>query len=148
VIVLAVPAVLLGAGGQGDDSKQASGLAADGQFGQGNGGGAATLDPRFVGVWSREMHSTVGTAGDVLDVLSCRFITIQADGRFTDKTQGGASFNSGTGLSEGGEQGRVTQRGGVLTFQCDNGRTWTATPRPSGANGLYLDGGEMFLRSQ
>jgi hypothetical protein len=103
------------------------------------------LDSRLVGTWVWEARSTITAVGEAFVVVTYRYITIGADGTFTDQTQTAASFETGTGLGDGTKRGRVTQQGGVLRFTFDDGSVWTPTWQLAGAGNLMLNG-QLFER--
>jgi hypothetical protein len=153
LIAIGIPVLLAVAGGRATpvDNRQAGGTAA-GQTQnrqstqQANPGGNAGLDPRLIATWHLENHATVGSGEHVFVLATHRYITIGADGRFTDKTESGGSHRDGTVLGDGVKQGRVTQQGNTLTFRYDNGTVWTPNYRLEGSDGVRFNGGEIYLR--
>jgi hypothetical protein len=105
-----------------------------------------TLDWRLVGTWHQETHKSIRTTDDVFIYIYHRFITIDVEGRFSDKTNSGASSGNGTVQSGAHGQGRVVQSGNTLTFLYDNGRQWTVNYQLVGTDGLCLGGGELYLK--
>jgi hypothetical protein len=93
------------------------------------------IDPRFVGVWVWEAYGRDGG----LNASSHRVITIWPNGQFTDRGTAGFSYDAGTGLADGSQQGWVELRGNTLTFTYDNGTRWTPAYQVF-SNGMKLDG--------
>jgi len=105
----------------------------------------AVLDNRLVGTWTFEKHyfSGQGTSNS-FSSTSTRSLTFYPNGSFTDSTGTYASNRDNVGSSmvqaEGGDRGRVSVRGNLLTLTYDNGKTWTGD--------YAFDGGALKLNGQ
>lgn len=105
----------------------------------------ATVDQRLVGTWTYEKYYSSGQGtSHSFSSTSTRSLTFYPNGTFTESSGTYASNRDNVGSSmvqaEGGDRGRVSVRGNLLTLHYDNGKTWT---------GEYaFDGGALKLNSQ
>ncbi len=102
------------------------------------------IPPALLGTWLWEDFRTIRVLDEAFVLTSKHWVTIGADGRFTDRSGVWSSFPTGTGDTDVRRAGTVTVQGNVLTFQSDSGERWAEQFQVE--PGRLILGGKEFLR--